>query len=541
MKQQTHMVSRGAGYQFRMSVPAELLGHYGPKSGDIRKSLGKDFPAAKAEAQRLAVHYGAEFDAARRALTAGPVPLTADLLPGLAAALEAHILKADEERRTQGLTEEQFATVEEETAAELARLRKAYARGDSSPAGPPLEDWLRALGIQADPGSEVFALLRRRFVEGLLRARQGIAKRNAGEVVAAPAASTPEELRAIVVESSGPAGPAARALRPGKGPRLSEVVSYWKASGTKAPRSLQAIDTLVTEFTGMHGNLPLRQIDKAHFVALRDVMLKRVKPATVQARFNLLRAAFTVCIEDDQFGLSASPMGGVKVRGVDTGEKTRYGFSGEQLQAVFSSPVFTQGVRPVGGRGEAAYWGPLLALHTGARLDELLCLRADGVYEWEGVPVLHFRHRPELGQRLKGRAKNNRRVPVHPALIRIGFLDYAKSVQDRGPWLFPDIARTAKVRSHSSAWGAWFGRYLRGLGITDKRVTFHSFRHTFKDSARASSIPEDHHDAMTGHTTSEVARRYGSPEGYPVGALAESMGRLSFGGLDLLRGGRGAG
>lgn len=147
--------------------------------------------------------------------------------------------------------------------------------------------------------------------------------------------------------------------------------------------------------------------------------------------------------------------------------------------------------------------------------------------------MFYFRHRPELGQNLKGKAKNNRRVPVHPELLRLGFLDHVARSSLEGPWLFPGIDRTEKRRSHSAAWGAWFGRYLDRVGIKSDKLTFHSFRHTFKHFARASGLPEDHQDAMTGHTTAEVARRYGSAEGYPVNALDQSMARLVFGSLDL--------
>ena len=49
------------------------------------------------------------------------------------------------------------------------------------------------------------------------------------------------------------------------------------------------------------------------------------------------------------------------------------------LQAIFKTPVFTVGERPKGGKGEAAFWLPLLALFTGARLGELASLRASDV------------------------------------------------------------------------------------------------------------------------------------------------------------------
>lgn len=124
-------------------------------------------------------------------------------------------------------------------------------------------------------------------------------------------------------------------------------------------------------------------------------------------------------------------------------------------------------------------------------------------------------------------------MPVHHELLRLGLFDHLARVSSEGPWLFPGIDRAQKRRTHSAAWGAWFGRYLDRVGITSTKLTFHSFRHTFKHFARASGLPEDHQDAMTGHTTAEVARRYGSADGYPVGALKASMERLVFGNLDL--------
>ena len=41
--------------------------------------------------------------------------------------------------------------------------------------------------------------------------------------------------------------------------------------------------------------------------------------------------------------------------------------------------MFTVGERPQGGKGEASFWLPLLALFTGARLGEIASLRASEV------------------------------------------------------------------------------------------------------------------------------------------------------------------
>jgi hypothetical protein len=48
-------------------------------------------------------------------------------------------------------------------------------------------------------------------------------------------------------------------------------------------------------------------------------------------------------------------------------EPDREPFTTSELQTLFGSSVFTEGTRPTGGKGEAAFWLPLLGLFTGAR------------------------------------------------------------------------------------------------------------------------------------------------------------------------------
>ena len=60
-------------------------------------------------------------------------------------------------------------------------------------------------------------------------------------------------------------------------------------------------------------------------------------------------------------------------------EPTREPFTPEELKAVFGGPVFTGAARPAGGKGEAAFCLPLLALFTGARRSELAGLTVENV------------------------------------------------------------------------------------------------------------------------------------------------------------------
>ena len=80
----------------------------------------------------------------------------------------------------------------------------------------------------------------------------------------------------------------------------------------------------------------------------------------------MLQAAFTVCLEDGQLGIAENPLLYVKIRKIEDEEKGCDAFTVDQPQVLFDSPVLTAGARPIGGRGDTAFWAPLIALYTGA-------------------------------------------------------------------------------------------------------------------------------------------------------------------------------
>lgn len=119
---------------------------------------------------------------------------------------------------------------------------------------------------------------------------------------------------------------------------------------------------------------------------------------------------------------------------------------------------------------------------------------------------------------------SERPVPLHPELIRLGFLRFAADRRAAGAaWLFGEL-RASPDGSRSAAWSKWRGRYLNGIGLSDPRLVFHSWRHSFKTACRAASIPEDVHDSLTGHAGGGVGRRYGARE---LLVLAREMARIS--------------
>jgi integrase len=92
-------------------------------------------------------------------------------------------------------------------------------------------------------------------------------------------------------------------------------------------------------------------------------------------------------------------------------------------------------------------------------------------------------------------------------------------------------------KARSSTWSKWFGRYLRAQGVNDTNKVFHSFRHRFKDEARAGGVEVEVHNALMGQAdASTVGGRYGAKEmlaRFGVKVLREAVAKVAYRGLDL--------
>lgn len=60
----------------------------------------------------------------------------------------------------------------------------------------------------------------------------------------------------------------------------------------------------------------------------------------------------------------------------------------------------------------------------------------------------------------------------------MGFLDYVARMRDAGEtMLFPELGTGKQA---AITFGKWFTRYRQAIGLYQKGMDFHSFRHTFK-------------------------------------------------------------
>jgi integrase len=207
---------------------------------------------------------------------------------------------------------------------------------------------------------------------------------------------------------------------------------------------------------------------------------------------------------------------------VDEGEtEEREIISKADLRTIFASPVYAESWRTEGGKGEAAFWLPLIGLLSGMRLNEMARLRLVDLREDEDDGVWFFDVSRKGGRSTKT-VTSIRRIPLHPELKRIGLLKYRAWLVDQGSR--PDGPLWPGLKA--SSWSKWINGYLRDpCGITESTKVFHSFRHTFKRMTRDAGLYEELHDAITGHANKgSVGRDYG--RGFSIKPLAKAMAQI---------------
>ena len=255
----------------------------------------------------------------------------------------------------------------------------------------------------------------------------------------------------------------------------------------------------------------------------------QLKPATLQKKAGFLKGLFEFAV--DREWIPKNPAVKLQLPKADK-KKSRVPYEIEDIRQIFLSPNYAQAERPTAGRGEAAVWLPLIALFTGARLEEIAQLRPADICKdpLDDLWVIRFTDLGE-GQSIKNDS-SKRLVPVHDALINAGLLQLVDQQRANGHERLFDKLTPDKHGILSASWSKWWRRYVRALGITDSRKVFHSFRHLFKHVLRRAGVDDKVSKALMGHTLREMADGYGD-EDYPLPPKAAAMKHLKFPGLNI--------
>ena len=168
------------------------------------------------------------------------------------------------------------------------------------------------------------------------------------------------------------------------------------------------------------------------------------------------------------------------------------------LPAIFDSPFGKKIQYPY-------YWVPILASHTGCRLEELCMMKPENIKQVDGIWVYQIREEGEYGKEetIVKNPYSERDIPLHPVLVdTLGFVRYVDYVKKLGKdRVFWELTKVNGRYSHN--FGKFFNnRYLKKIGLKNggRKLSFHSFRHSVETICTNKNVNPRYIDFLQGHS-----------------------------------------
>lgn len=212
---------------------------------------------------------------------------------------------------------------------------------------------------------------------------------------------------------------------------------------------------------------------------------------------------------------------------IDYEEDTGRSFSTDELNRIFKLPLFAgcQGDLVEAGLFKSGpvmirddrFWIPLLLLFTGGRSSEIVGLDNDDVLPDHEVP--HLLIQVNGLRRLKNKY-SRRMVPIHPDLVAMGFLDFARGQIAKGGDQFFPLAvqeyylekvtglRQKKSLSSSSIMRQFNRTFLDHADASESGGSIKCFRNTFEQESLAQISSDEARLRLTGRDPGSTAKIY---------------------------------
>lgn len=302
-------------------------------------------------------------------------------------------------------------------------------------------------------------------------------------------------------------------------PGILSTFDLWRANHLSlngAPTTPPYWHRLISRFVDHLGHDQLASVTSEDIRSYRDHLInsgRNIRTAR-HADFAAIRALFHFAVERKLIG--SDPTSDVRFRLARLGTSAKMlAFSADEASAILSAA--DQQTLP------CRRWIPWLTAFTGSRVATIANLRAGDVFEVEGLWVLRI-------SRQAGPIKtaaSERIVPLHPAILSRGFVEFARSVERERLFLDADasdamrnspsnpfdpmsMARYNPARSTIRRVTEWLHTLGLEIGREHQKDPNHAWRHWLKERAFEAGIPEKIADAIVGHAQATTARRYGS-------------------------------
>ncbi len=332
---------------------------------------------------------------------------------------------------------------------------------------------------------------------------------------------------------------------------FSEVYSKYINERKPAPKSISSFSTAINRFIWVIGDKDISLYRKSDIVEFKNVLLnfpvyisehdKSLSVEDVIEKYKssrkisiksindsylaLVKTVFSYAVLNDYIHLN--PAENVRVISHEQPEPKRLPFGMNQIEQMLMSDLFTKSQNE---KFIEYRFIILLGLYTGSRLEELARSHIADVGEEDGIPFIFIRPH-EDGHTVKT-ASARRRVPLHPNLMKVwGFAQFVAIGRRNGrKFVFPILNTNRQIRgSISSQFSKWFARWLSKIGLDDRRLCYHSYRHTLKAWGRSNGIEISILDVIQGHSIKSVSFNYGRDEygsPYPLKVLYEAICKI---------------
>ncbi|PZP85950.1 MAG: hypothetical protein DI582_04450 [Azospirillum brasilense] len=258
-------------------------------------------------------------------------------------------------------------------------------------------------------------------------------------------------------------------------------------------------------------NLPLRE-------AMELEGVERIATVTASKYFNTVRSLFDWCAKEEY--IARNPFSSITL-GTERKKKKsdRTAFTQEQMKQIRDA------LNPDGIHYR--YWGTLLGIYTGARLNEVSQLMLDDIQQKEGIWYFNMNDDGD-DKRLKTDAAK-RFVPIHKELLRLGILEEAERLRKQGHSRFLHQLKFCRKNGYGKKLGHYFNQVLLpDLGLKKKAhvEVFHALRHTAVTRLYQAGVPQPIVETIVGHERSGTSQQVYFSEGYKLSQLKEAMDKF---------------
>ena len=281
---------------------------------------------------------------------------------------------------------------------------------------------------------------------------------------------------------------------------LRDVYLRWKETKQRSDDAVNSCMRALVLYEQQTKNPPLGELTRAQgdgFRAWLQQPERKTTSKTARDRLTWVKSLIKYAYRDLEI-INRHPWEGIEIKSQTTVKRRPWEIS--ELNKLFAHEIFTEYCLPQDWRSgaDAAYWLPILAIFTGARLSELAQLRTNDVTIDYEIPFISISNLG-VNQQVKTVA-GIRKIPVHSELIRLGFFEYVNHGRSKQN---PNLWDQLKFRKNKPGgnYSNWFGEFRKTIQIPVD-LDFHAFRHTVRSQLAENDVSEPTIDSIMGHQIS---------------------------------------